>query len=269
MRQAVFGPGKRATFIRDFALGGAAAAVAAVSLVYALAVYGQPEPTTPAEAAPGPAEEFPPGPIRSAADIPPELQAILMQADAPTHDRPTPWGLFVINPVINGEGILNPQTSPLPYFDGADVTRVEAYGKDALEEVRAEGGIALEETSIDIPLLAAVFFREGDKYWSRTFYGEGDGTPDYRSLVLETFTPTEPVVFDEFPDNAIRDFRKSERVAGHPTLTVFPDPNTADPRMERVVAWSQGDAVFFVRTTGIFTDDEVISIAQSLAKAQG
>jgi len=52
----------------------------------------------------------------------------------------------------------------------------------------------------------------------------------------------------------------NHEVRGNPTLTQLPDKQTADPRSERIVAWSQGRAVYIVRTTGRYTDDEILAL---------
>jgi hypothetical protein len=208
------------------------------------------------------------GPIRTTDDIDPELQKVLKMAAAPTHDQPTPWGNFVINPVINGAGILNPQHSAIPLLNGPAAKTVEIAGPQAPTLVGASIRRFIDVPPTfqkGMPALGAVGSEEGERFWTRVDYGSGDGTSNYQSVSVEAFTPTEPVVFDEFPDNAIRHFAASLVVRGNPTLTVLPDKITADPRMERVVAWSQGSAVYFVRTTGLFTDDEVLELAQQVA----
>lgn len=43
-------------------------------------------------------------------------QDVLKQAPNPTHTEPTPWGLFTINPVINGKSVLKPARHELPAF---------------------------------------------------------------------------------------------------------------------------------------------------------
>lgn len=206
------------------------------------------------------------GPVESVADIPPDVQDVLQQAPAPTHTEPTPWGLFVINPVIDGHGILNPQEPPIPVF-GSNVERTESSGDGAIEELLARGFVVPDipaAASEGLELAAAVAFREGELYSTWLFFGADADTSNSRSLIVHTYTPTQPVVFDEFPDNAIRDFRANTVVNGQPTLSVFPDQGTSDPRGERIVAWSREGAVFQITTTGLFGDGDVVDLARHI-----
>lgn len=192
------------------------------------------------------------------------------QAAAPTHTQPTPWGLFIINPVINGQSLLNPQTSPVPNLSPS-AKRVEASGPTALDRAAAAGvpWVKVQEKFVANMELNGLFSaQDGDAFSFAIHYGAGDGTPDFRSLIVSGYTPTEGVTFEEFPDNAIHDFSANHDVRGYPTLTVFPDEGTADPRSEREVAWSQGRAVYFVKTTGIFRDDDVLEIARDISAQQ-
>ena len=77
-----------------------------------------------------------------------------------------------------------------------------------------------------------------------------------------------PVPVEEFPDNAVRDFRKWDGVRGNPTITVFPDPGTSDPRNDRMVAWSQSGAVYFVRTTGRYLDEDILALARYISETE-
>ena len=211
------------------------------------------------------------GPIRSVKDIPPGIQEILKQAPGPTHDKPTPWGLLTINPVVNGEALLNPQTSPVPDIHGPGTRGDDASGAGALERIKAAG-----LPSFDIPdqkrkgmspsLVSSL--ANGDLIFKTAFFGQGDGTEEYQSLHVTAYTPVGVVAIEEFPDNAIRDFSANYAVNGNPTITVFPDKGTADPRDERFVAWSQGRLVFIVQTTGLFTDDEVLNLARHLSNTE-
>ncbi|MBI2767430.1 MAG: hypothetical protein HYX53_16165 [Chloroflexi bacterium] len=211
------------------------------------------------------------GPIRDVKDIPPDVQSVLEQAAAPTNSEPTPWGLFVINPVINGAGVLNPQRSPIPEFSGPSAKRLEARGEQAFAQASAAG---LPVVNIPpalvkgMPLNGLISEQDGAQFNFGAYYASGDGTANYFSLVVQAYTPRDPVTFDEFPDNAIRDFSQSAAIRGYPTLMVLPDKVTADPRGERIVAWSQGTAVYWVKTTGRFTDDEVLELARKISESE-
>lgn len=203
--------------------------------------------------------------VKTASDIPPEIQEVLQQADAPTHTEPTPWGLYVINPVINGEGVLNPQVSPWPDLAGNLVT---FEGNDALVMLEREGlpVVLVSEAHLgSMNVTAAMSGQHGENWSFRAYYSTPEGSQGYRSLEVDAFTPKEAMVFDEFPGNAIRDFRKSFEVGGYPTLIVVPDEDTASPLGERVVAWSQDGVAYQLRTTGLFTGDEVINLAREIS----
>lgn len=211
------------------------------------------------------------GPVRDVADIPPEIQAVLKQAPAPTHDKVTPWGLFVINPVIRGEALLNTQRSPIPQFDSLSAVRVESRSETGITLAEEKGLRVIrvaEAARKGLPLNGLIAESDGDQFNFGAYYGAGDGTPTYASLTIQAYTPRDPVPFEEFPDNAIWDFSKSTAVRGYPTLMVVPDKGTADPRDERVVAWSQENAVYWVKTTGLFTDDEVLDIAIGISASE-
>lgn len=210
----------------------------------------------------------PGGTIHKPSGIPPEVQAVLKQAPAPTHDKPTPWGLFVINPVINGEALLNPQDSPAPDMSGPNARAFEGAGEMAVSEAAAKGVPSVEvpvEFRRGMPLIGMHSAIDGSKWIKYLYFGSGDGTEDYQSLEVQAITPTHLVPFTEFPDNAIRDFSANYSVRGNPTLTQFPDKGTADPRSERIVAWSQAGGAYVVRTTGRYTDDEVLELARRIS----
>jgi len=217
------------------------------------------------------AARSPGGTIHNPSDIPPEVQAVLQQAPAPTHDKPTPWGLFVINPVINGEALLNPQESPAPDLSGPSARAVEGAGETTLAEAAAKGVPTIDvpiEFRKEMPLIGMHSTIDGAKWIKYLYFGSGDGTEDYQSLEIQAITPTHPIPFTEFPDNAIRDFSANYDVRGNPTLTEFPDKGTADPRSERIVAWSQGEGAYIVRTTGQYTDAEVLELARHISLSE-
>ncbi len=211
------------------------------------------------------------GPIRSVEDIPADLQEVLQQAPAPTHDQPTEWGLLLINPVVGGEAVINVQELPLPRLNGPDVRRGEAEGESALETLAAQGLPLIDvpeayRKGMEVGLVASI--SDGERFWTVANFFGAVGTPDVISLQVEAYTPTGPVPFEEFPDNAIRDFAKSNAVRGHPTITVFPDQGTSNPRNERIVAWSQGGRVYFLRTTGLYLDAEILALANHISQAE-
>jgi hypothetical protein len=212
----------------------------------------------------------------SALDVPPPpmvamAQDVLMEADSPTHTEPTPWGLFIINPVIDGKSVLNPQGMPYPQMDGDAAQKFEAVGDDAIARAQADGFRVIEipQRYRDGMQLSGVESQEdGENFVVDVGYFAGRGTAEVRTLRVSAFTPTEPVTFEEFPDNAIWDFAASYDVNGFPTLTVFPDSLTADQGDERIIAWSQGNAVYYIRTVGVFENDELIDLAREISASE-
>lgn len=211
------------------------------------------------------------GPIRGTDDIPPEVQAVLRQADAPTHNTPTEWGLLLINPVINGEAIINVQEFPVPPFIGPEVVFDEANGEEASERLAGQGLRVIDvpepyRKGMSVGAVRAITDR--DQFYTIAYFESGAGTENYLSLEVEAYTPTAPVPVEEFPDNAIRDFRKSNAVRGNPTITVFPDTGTSSPMNERLVAWSQDGAVYFLRTTGFYPDEDLLAAAAHISETE-
>ncbi|MCA9831514.1 MAG: hypothetical protein R3B97_08530 [Dehalococcoidia bacterium] len=203
---------------------------------------------------------------------PAEIAAVLDQAPAPSHAEPTPWGLFIINPVIDGKSVLNPQGMPYPPLDSEGAHRFEAAGDDALRRAREAGMPVIEiprRYREGMTLSGVQAGSDGAHFVIELGYHAGDLARPVKTLRLTAFTPTTPVTFEEFPDNAIWDFAASHAVNGHPTLTVFPDLGTADQGDERIVAWSQGDAVFYIRTVGVFENDELLALAREISASEG
>lgn len=191
-----------------------------------------------------------------------------VQTPAPMHTEVTPWGLFVINPVIDGKSLLNPQGMPYPRFDGPTATVTEAATRQELEAAMAANPriLAVPGTVTEGMQFQGMRLEEdGDQYSFDIAFYSGKGTTSVRSLRLTSFTPTEAVPFEEFPDNTIWDFAATHDVNGHPTLTVTPDAKTADPADERIVAWSQGNAVYYIRTTGVFETADLLSLAREVS----
>lgn len=209
-----------------------------------------------------------PGP---AAPSPVDITTVLGEAAAPTHTELTPWGLFVINPVIDGKSLMNPQGMPYPRFDGPEATVAEASTRQELVAAMAANPriLAVPGTLTGGMVFQGMRFEEdGDQYSFDIGFYSGKGTTSVRSLRLTAYTPTEAVPFEEFPDNTIWDFAATHDVNGHPTLTVTPDAKTADPADERIVAWSQGDAVYYVRTTGVFETADLLALAREISKQE-
>lgn len=214
------------------------------------------------------------GPIRSPDDIPPEIQAVLQQADAPTHNVPTEWGLLLINPVVNGEAIINVEEFPLPPLDGPAVVRGETGGEGAFEQLAGEGlrVVGVPESyrkGMTVGLVRSVTAADGEQFHTIAYFQSGTGTENFLSLEVEAYTPTAPVPVEEYPDNAIRDFSKSDAVRGNPTITVFPDADTSSPMNERLVAWSQDGTVYFLRTTGLYPDEDLLALAAHISATEG
>lgn len=215
----------------------------------------------------------PPRPTVTAEDsAPPEVLRALNQADAPAHTTPTAWGLFTINPVINGKALINPQGGqPIPALNSAKARRVEGLGDAGLRRVSEAGLRAIdvpESYRRDMALAGIVVAEDGEQFYRDVGYFAGRDTPEVRTLRVTAFTPTGQVQFEEFPDNAIWDFSNSLEVNGFPTLTVFPDAYTADQHDERIVAWSQGKAVYYIRTMGLFDNAELISLARDISNQE-
>ncbi len=209
--------------------------------------------------------------ITDPAAIPRSVQDIL-RVTKPAHNVPTPWGHFLIDPIINGHGSQNPQTSPVPPFVASDMRTGDLSGPTSAgaAAARVNRFVAVPpQFQHGMPLLGASADQNANgQFRSAVYYGDGDGTASARSLKLTAYTPTAPVVIPEFPDTAITDFRATRDVAGNPTITIFPDKGTSDPSGPRQLMWSQGSAVYFIQTTGPFTDDELLLMANDVARTE-
>lgn len=209
--------------------------------------------------------------ITDPAAIPRSVQDIL-RVTKPAHNVPTPWGHFLIDPIINGHGSQNPQTSPVPLFAASDARTGDLSGPTsaAAAAARVNRFVAVPpQFQHGMPLLGASAEASADgRFRSAVYYGDGDGSSSARSLKVTAYTPVGPVVIPEFPDTAISDFRTTHDVAGNPTITIFPDKGTSDPAGPREVMWSQGAAVYFIRTTGAFADDELLNMANQIAASE-
>lgn len=182
----------------------------------------------------------------------------------------TPWGRFLINPVLDGKSAINPQGLPYPVINGAGTRSVEASNEDQVRAAR-DAGIRV----IEIPerfrqgmQLQGMEAKDGgNQFIFDIAYSSGRDTPDLRSIRLTAFTPTAAVPFEVFPGHPVIDFAATFEVNGNPTLTVLPGAAT-DPRDERVIAWSQGTAVYYLRTTGLFDTSAVIELAREISRTE-
>ncbi|MEO8539417.1 MAG: hypothetical protein ABI577_06720, partial [bacterium] len=181
---------------------------------------------------------------------------------APT--KLTPWGLFIINPVIDGKSAINPQGLPYPHIGGAATRSVKA-SSDAEVQAAIDTGMHVvtvpERFREGMQLQGMQSEIGGDQFVSDIAYYGDLGAVRVRSIRVTAYTPTEPVPFEVFPGHPAMAFAATFEVAGHPTLIVVPNPNTTDPADERIVAWSQGSAVYIIRTVGVFDRAALIELA--------
>ena len=201
-----------------------------------------------------------------------EVQAELHMTK-PTHDTPTGWGEFLIVPQAAPTEQRADVPSVRPEF-GPAANRVGFAGPNAPAQVASQvasfvdlppefhslaqsKGMSIAEASAEEE--ASGSFRSSILYLR---------TNPSAMLNLSAYTPTGPVQITEFPDTAIYDFRTSISVNGKPTITKFPDKGTSDPNGDREVMWSQNGAVYFLKTFGPFSDDDVLRLASQVSISQ-
>lgn len=180
----------------------------------------------------------------------------------------TEWGSFVVTPVLNGTPVGKTDGQPVPELSGASARSAEAEGPNAPVTVASQ-----IRRFVDIPAerrhgLAAVGAQAAEDngaFRSFVVYVGGDGTSSPQSMRLTAYTPTEVIPILSYPDRGLYVMRLSHDVSGYPTITVVPNPTTADPRGERKVMWTQGKAVYVLETFGDFADDEVIGTAAAIS----
>jgi hypothetical protein len=160
---------------------------------------------------------------------------------------------------------------PYPRLNGSAARTFEAVGEGAIQKAQGAGMRVIEipeRYRVGMQLSGVQSGADGEQFVIDVGYFAGKGSTSVRTLRVTAFTPVAPVTFEEFPDNAIWDFSASFDVNGSPTLMVFPDAKTADQGDERVVAWSQGKAVYYIRTTGLFDNENVIALAREIANKE-
>lgn len=185
--------------------------------------------------------------------------------------QPTAWGSFVVTPVLNGTPAGKTDAQPVPELTGASARSAEADGPNAPVTVASR-----IRRFVDIPAvmrhgLAAVGAQaaeDNEAFRSFVVYIGGDGTANPQSMRLTAYTPTEAIPILSYPDRGLYVMRLSHDVAGYPTITVVPNPTTADPRGERKVMWTQGKAVYVLETFGDFANDEVIGTAAAISSLE-
>lgn len=203
-----------------------------------------------------------------ATTTPPAMETATLTAT--TTAQVTPWGRFLINPVVDGKSAINPQGLPYPVISGAGTRSVEASTEDQVRAARDAGGHV-----IDIPerfrqgmQLQGMEAKDGgNQFIFDIAYYSGKDTPDVRSIRISAFTPTAAVPFEVFPGHPVMNFAATFEVNGNPTLTVLPGAAT-DPRDERIVAWSQGAAVYYIRTTGLFEKSQLLELAGEISRTE-
>lgn len=231
-------------------------AVAAVATLGALAAY--------LVVVHGNAPTVPPG-------ISPEVQASLHMTE-PTHTSPTPWGEFLIVPVAAPSTERGDEPSPVPEFGAAALVSGELAGTDAPDRASAMVprfvGLSVEGKKIVagkglVAVGAQAKANVNGSFLSAALYGKEPPNPGM--LQITAYTPTIPVRVTEFPDTAIYDFRASTLVNGNPTITKFPDKGTSDPNGDREIKWSQRGVVYFLKSFGPFTDEDLLTIAVGIS----
>ena len=204
-----------------------------------------------------------------------DVQSVLRQG-ATRHTEPTVWGEFLIVPRMEPSDEVQPYESPRPLF-GPDATVAGPFA----------GPLASEEAEAVVPAFVGVPSSFDESARARGFEiaeasAERDSAGNFRSsllylkrdgrpgmILISGYTPTRLVEVTEFPDTAIYEFRATNDVNGHPTITRLPDRLTSDPNGDREVMWSQGGKVYFIKVLGEFSDEEVLSLAASISSSEG
>jgi len=183
-------------------------------------------------------------------------------------DSPTPWGHFLVVPVVPGAPVADPPMA-LPEFSASALSGT--FEGELAPVQAAEAGLRLVEVPETYRHGAVVRGAEarqepdGSVFTSSVFYA----TPDGRTTVrLSAYTPKASVTVLAYPDAGVYRMELNSDVNGEPTIVALPHPATSDPAGERRVMWSQGAAVYFLTTTGAFTDEEVIDMARHLSEAE-
>lgn len=183
-------------------------------------------------------------------------------------DEPTSWGRFLVVPVLPGVSIPDPVPT-LPEF-GAFARNESFTGESAPSAARASGLRFVdirEEYRRDMTALGAEVQEESESgaFRSSVVYASPD---QFTSIRVSAYTPTASVVVLNYPDAGVYRLELTSDVNGEPTIVVMPHEATSDPNGERRVMWSQGGAVYFVITTGAFTDQEVLDIARRISEEE-
>lgn len=183
--------------------------------------------------------------------------------------EPGPWGLFELIPVVDGKSVIPDTPSPWPDTSGGrtfTATGGSAYGEIAKAGFRHDVVPEPFVRSMQVNGLHAG--ESGEQWYFRAFLATPEGEPERFSVEIDAFTPPAPVPFDTRPHLGLYKFRTTNEVRGYPTLATMPNPELAAPNSERVVAWSQSGVAYEIRTTGTFTDEEVLELARAISEAQ-
>lgn len=183
-------------------------------------------------------------------------------------DTPASWGHFLVVPVVAGVPVADPEPA-LPEFSASALSG--SFEGESAPAQAAEAGLRLVEIPEAYRHGAVARGAEarqepdGSAFVSSVFYA----TPDERiSIRVSAYTPTASVAVLAYPDVGVYRMELNNDVNGEPTIVMMPHPATSDPSGERHVMWSQGEAVYFVTTTGAFTDEEVIDMARHVSEAE-
>lgn len=239
----------------------ALAAATAAAMVFGLACTDGPPADDEAPSVSAPSVVSPTASATAQAPPPPGFGRTVV-------DSPTSWGHFLVVPVVPGVPVADPPLA-LPEFSASATSG--SFTDELAEAQAAEAGLRLVEVPEAYRHGAVVQGADarqepdGSVFTSSVFYA----TPDGRTTVrVSAYTPKASVTVLAYPDADVYRMDLNNDVNGEPTIMMMPHPGTSDPTDERRVMWSQGEAVYFVTTTGAFTDEEVIDMARHVSEAE-
>ena len=206
-----------------------------------------------------------PTPVTPATSTPPPTNA----ATATAVPQPRPWGEFVVEPV----GAPNDPVSPAPQFGetaiasghltGATAPRDAAAKVPRFVDIPVETQASLAAKGLAVVFAEATFDPVTGSFLSGLLYARSEQPTAMFQLVA--YTPVRPPQVTDFGASGVTVMTLDYAVNGNPTITVFPHPISAPPTNSRTVDWSQDGAVYFLQTTGPFTDDKVLAIARAIS----